>query len=108
MAGEFLACDWGTTNLRAWVIGPGGSVHAEQTFPQLGVSRLKPGEAAARFRSEIRPALGAEHMPALLCGMIGSTLGWAVVPYRECPAELADLAACLHTVDEAPLAGGVR
>jgi 2-keto-3-deoxy-galactonokinase len=38
-----------------------------------------------RFREEIRPALGAEALPALLCGMIGSTLGWAVVPYRDLP-----------------------
>src|SRR3712207_5472255 len=104
MAGEFLACDWGTTNLRAWVIGAGGSVHAHQEFPQLGVSRLKPGEAATRFRDEIRPALGAERMPALLCGMIGSTLGWTVAPYRDCPAQLADLAAGLQTVNDEPLA----
>ena len=101
--GSFLACDWGTTNLRAWVIGEGGSVHAHQEFPQLGVSRLKPGEAARRFREEIRPALGAEGMPALLCGMVGSTLGWTVVPYRSCPAELADLSAGLHTVEADPL-----
>ena len=102
--GPFLACDWGTTNLRAWVLGEGGSVHAHREFPQLGVSRLQPGEAAMRFREEIRPALGAEALPALLCGMIGSTLGWTVVPYRDCPAELSDLAAGLQTVEEDPLA----
>lgn len=99
--GAFLACDWGTTNLRAWVLGESGSVQAHKEFPQLGVSRLQPGEAAKRFRDEIRPALGAEGLPALLCGMIGSTLGWTVVPYLDCPAELASLAAALHEVDAA-------
>ena len=99
---SFLACDWGTTNLRAWVLGEGGSVIAQKEFPQLGVSRLKAGEAAARFHQEIRPALGAERLPALLCGMIGSTLGWTVVPYRDCPAELADLQRGLQPMDDDP------
>ena len=99
----FLACDWGTTNLRAWVIGEGGSIQAQKDFPQLGVSRLAPGEAATRFRGEIRSAMGAEKLPALLCGMIGSTLGWTVVPYKECPADLGDLAGALHRVSDEPL-----
>lgn len=102
MGGAFLACDWGTTNLRAWVISAGGSVRAQKDFPQLGVSRLQPGEAAARFRNDIRPALGAERLPALLCGMIGSTLGWTVAPYRDCPATLADLAGALVSVESDP------
>ena len=53
---------------------------------------------AARFRDEVRPALGAEDLPALLCGMIGSNLGWAVVPYQRCPADLDDLARALHAL----------
>ncbi|WP_268807371.1 2-dehydro-3-deoxygalactonokinase, partial [Tepidimonas taiwanensis] len=39
----------------------------------------------------MRPGLVAEHLPAILCGMIGSTLGWAVADYLPCPASLADL-----------------
>lgn len=98
----FLACDWGTTNLRAWVVGDDGAVAANRDFPDLGVSRLAPGEAATRFRDEIRPALGAESLPALLCGMVGSTLGWTVIPYRDCPAELEDLAKGLVRVADEP------
>ena len=48
----FLACDWGTTNLRAWVVGDDGEVVASRDFP-LGVGH------AAFFqicRSEIRLA----------------------------------------------------
>jgi 2-dehydro-3-deoxygalactonokinase len=93
-----LACDWGTTNLRAWVLDPAGAVVRHQEFP-LGVGRLQPGEAARRFREEVRPALGAESLPAILCGMIGSTLGWTVVPYDRCPTSLDDLAAHLHAVE---------
>lgn len=98
----FLACDWGTTNLRAWRVGAGGEVEAEETYP-CGVGRLEPGRAAAVFREQVRPALAAEGLPALMCGMIGSTLGWAVAPYVACPAGLEDLAAALTEV-----APGVR
>lgn len=86
----FIAGDWGATNLRVWVVGEGGDVLARRDFP-FGVSRLKPGEAAARFEGEVRPALGAESLPALLCGMIGSTLGWTTAAYLICPASLAAL-----------------
>ena len=93
----FLALDWGTTNLRAWVVTDAGSVAAKREFA-LGVSRLGPGEAAKRFAEEVRPALNAETLPAILCGMIGSNLGWIEVPYLDCPAGLDDLAAHLAPV----------
>jgi 2-dehydro-3-deoxygalactonokinase len=103
-----LACDWGTTNLRAWALDEAGSVLADQDFP-LGVSRLQPGEAATRFAHEVRPALQAEGVPAVLCGMIGSNLGWALAPYVDCPATLQDLAGGLLSVDEAAsIVPGVR
>jgi 2-dehydro-3-deoxygalactonokinase len=90
MAAVVLACDWGTTNLRAWTLDGQGQPVAARDFP-LGVSRLAPGEAARRFEAEVRPALGAEALPAILCGMVGSNLGWTVAPYVDCPAGLDDL-----------------
>ena len=92
-----LACDWGTTNLRAWTLDEEGAVLAERFFP-MGVSTLQPGTAAARFEQEVRPALDAEGLPAMLCGMVGSNIGLAVAPYAECPADLAMLAANLLAV----------
>jgi len=86
-----LACDWGTTNLRAWTLDAEGRPTAEKEFA-LGVASLQPGEAAARFKSEVRPALGAHDLPAVLCGMIGSNLGWTVAPYVDTPVGLDDLA----------------
>ena len=97
----FLACDWGTTNLRAWVVGDDGRALSRHEFAELGVSRLQPGEAAVRFVAQVRPALKAEALPAILCGMAGSTLGWAVVPYEAAPVGLARLAGRLMRV-EAP------
>lgn len=95
----FLACDWGTTNLRAWVVGKGGEVLASRDF-ELGVSKLGPGEARARFTDEVRPSLDAERLPAILCGMIGSNLGWRQVDYLPCPAGLEDLRRGLCAVVE--------
>lgn len=104
----YLACDWGTTSLRAWVLNVSGAVVRSRDFP-LGVGKLAPGEAAKRFRDEVRPGLVAEHLPAVLSGMIGSTLGWAVADYLDCPAGLSDLAAHLMQVDdEVWIAPGLR
>lgn len=67
---QFLALDWGTTNLRAFVADRDGRPLRRREFA-LGVAGLAPGEAAARFAAEVRPALDAEGLPALACGMIG-------------------------------------
>ncbi|WP_372784757.1 2-dehydro-3-deoxygalactonokinase [Phenylobacterium sp.] len=107
-AATLLACDWGTTNLRAWTLDRQGAVVAEKDFP-LGVSKLAPGEAAKRFAAEVRPALDAEGLPAILCGMIGSNLGWTAAPYADCPAGLADLARNLTAVaDNVRIVPGLR
>ena len=89
-----LLGDWGSTHLRAWVIGEDGEVRARRAF-DLGVAGLAPGEAAARFESEVRPALGAFGLPVLLSGMVGSNLGWTSAGYVDCPTSLAALAGAL-------------
>lgn len=98
MTGAFLALDWGTTNVRAWVVDDAGGIVSHRDFA-LGVGSLAPGEAAQRFADVVRPAMGAEALPAILCGMIGSTLGWHVVPYLDCPADLPAVQAGLQRVD---------
>lgn len=105
-----LACDWGTTNLRAWTLDGQGAILAEREFP-LGVSRLPRGEAAAVFSDQVRPALHAESTPAILCGMVGSGLGWTTAPYHDCPTTLPDLAKAMIAAPGAPdvrIVPGVR
>ena len=105
---ELLACDWGATNLRAWTLDGQGGVVTQRDFP-LGVSRLVPGEAARRFQAEVRPALGAESLPAILCGMIGSNVGWITAAYVDCPAGLSDLAGKLTAAtDNVRIIPGLR
>jgi 2-dehydro-3-deoxygalactonokinase len=91
MAAALIACDWGSTTLRAWSLDADRAVLASCEFP-FGVNGLAPGAAPARF-AEVRAALGAPEAPAMLCGAIGSNLGWVETPYVDCPAGLDDVAA---------------
>ncbi len=85
----YLAVDWGTSNVRAWRINEAGAAEAACEMP-LGVGRIAKGDAPAVF-ARIRAATHCDDLPALLCGMIGSTLGWREAPYVACPASAADL-----------------
>jgi 2-dehydro-3-deoxygalactonokinase len=96
---DFLAADWGTSNLRVWRLSADGEVVDVRRFP-WGVATLQPGEASQRLKDDIRPALGAEGLPAILCGMVGSAMGIAVAPYADCPAGGAELARSLLQVDD--------
>lgn len=98
---EFLAVDWGTTNLRVWRVGRDGEILDRRQF-RLGVSQISGGDAERVFTRQVRPALGAEHAPALMCGMVGSSLGWREVPYIDCPAGLDEIESRLMTVARAP------
>ena len=90
MTAPFLAVDWGTTNLRAWVVGRDGHASPCSEFP-LGIGKLEAGEAAQTFADTIRPRMGARDLPAILCGMVGSNLGWTSVPYLDSPVDLRGL-----------------
>ena len=96
---DFLAADWGTTHLRVWRLRPDGAVVDVRRFA-WGVATLQPGEAARRLEQDIRPALGAERLPAVLCGMVGSAMGIAPAPYIDCPAGAEDIARGLLEIDE--------
>lgn len=105
-----LACDWGTTNLRAWVLDRAGKVLRSCEFP-FGVASLQPGQAADRF-GDVQDALDACELPAMLCGMVGSNIGWTTAPYVDCPVDLAQVAAGLTPVPgfggQVRIAPGVR
>jgi len=95
MSARFLAVDWGTTNLRAWVVGDNGAASNSVEFP-LGVGKIPAGEAAREFAATVRPRMDAQELPAFLCGMVGSNLGWASVPYLDSPLCFSDLQGHLH------------
>ena len=99
-----IALDWGTSTVRASLMGPGGRMLATQARP-WGIMHT-PGRDFAAAYDTITAAWRAADpgMPAIASGMIGSAQGWAQAPYCACPAGPADLAAAMITV---PTAGGV-
>jgi 2-dehydro-3-deoxygalactonokinase len=87
----FIAVDWGTTNRRAWRIGPDGGVAAELADDR-GILAVAEGGFPAAVE-ELRNRLG--DLPMLMAGMIGSNRGWIEAPYVPCPAGAQELAAAL-------------
>lgn len=100
-----IAVDWGTTNRRAWALGSGGQVLAERQDGE-GLLQVEPQGFARSFADFAAPWLGpGRRLPVVMCGMVGSKLGWAEAPYIAAPADLAGLARRLHPV---PFDGDAR
>jgi 2-dehydro-3-deoxygalactonokinase len=96
---RLIAIDWGSSRLRAWLLGPAGVVLAERGSDD-GASRLV-GDAPV-FAAALQALAGdwlAQRLPAIACGMVGSAHGWREAPYATCPAALAELHRHTVTVD---------
>jgi 2-dehydro-3-deoxygalactonokinase len=91
----YIAVDWGTTNRRAYQIGPGG-VLTDSFEDELGLLAVPRGGFEAAV-DEIRDRLGDR--PMLLAGMVGSNRGWREAPYVPCPAANEDLARAILWVE---------
>ncbi|HEY0043849.1 MAG TPA: 2-dehydro-3-deoxygalactonokinase [Allosphingosinicella sp.] len=84
----FIAVDWGTTNRRAYRLGPGGAL-LDEMEDDRGILSVESGGFDGAV-AEIRARLG--DLPMLMAGMIGSNRGWVEAPYAPCPAGLPELA----------------
>lgn len=100
---RLIALDWGTSNLRASLLGDDGAVLDTRSAPG-GVMAV----AERRFEAALMAVAGdwiATHRcPLIASGMIGSRQGWLEAPYAECPAGLDQVASRLARV---PLEAGV-
>lgn len=83
MKADWIAVDWGTTNLRAYAMGPEG-IRAEVTSED-GMGRLGPEGFEPALIRLIEPWLGPGVTSVLACGMVGSRQGWSEAPYRATP-----------------------
>lgn len=94
---RLIALDWGTSNLRAALLGEAGEVLQARRSAD-GVLAVRDG----RFAQALQAIAGdwiAQHGCALLAsGMIGSRQGWQEVPYLPCPATAAEAALRLVTL----------
>lgn len=83
MRPDWIAIDWGTTNLRVWAMGPEGMLATASSDDGMGhLSRAEFEPALLRL---IEPWLSGATMPVLACGMVGSRQGWHEAPYRAVP-----------------------
>jgi 2-dehydro-3-deoxygalactonokinase len=100
---EWVAVDWGTTNVRAWGIAPDGSVVFSRSSAQ-GMSRLAPDGYPAALTALVGN-VGSEPMDVLICGMAGARQGWREAVYLDAPADLSALAtaAVVPPMPESPL-----
>jgi 2-dehydro-3-deoxygalactonokinase len=81
---SFVAGDWGTSHLRLFLCDRSGNVL--DRIPGPGIAAMT-SPFPAMFESLLsgwESRYGA--LPAVLCGMVGSNIGWAQTPYVECPA----------------------
>jgi 2-dehydro-3-deoxygalactonokinase len=81
---SFIAADWGTSHLRLLLCDAGGNVLDTRSGP--GAAEVRGGFADV-FDSLTAPWEQAQGiLPAVLCGMVGSSIGWIQAPYVACPA----------------------
>jgi 2-dehydro-3-deoxygalactonokinase len=101
---RLIALDWGTSSLRAYLLGRDGTV-LDEFESDKGASRLKGEEFLAAFAEATSG--WRERWPALrslASGMVGSNVGWVEAPYVACPASVEDLAGALgEAPGEGPL-----
>ena len=85
---EWVAVDWGTSNLRAWGIDGSGEIAFSRSSPD-GMSRL----TREQYPSVLTGLLTEVHEPVdvLICGMAGARQGWLEAPYLDAPADLRAL-----------------
>jgi 2-dehydro-3-deoxygalactonokinase len=100
-----LALDWGTSSLRASLLGPGGRLLDSRHRP-WGLLHLPEGGFAAALQGIAGDWLAAAPGLALIAsGMVGSAQGWREAPYVPVPADAAALAAGLLRFEALP---GIR
>jgi 2-dehydro-3-deoxygalactonokinase len=91
-----IAIDWGTSTLRAYRLDESGSILDRRAAPR-GILAVSPGGFPAALAAELA---GWPADPLILMsGMVGSRQGWVEVPYAECPADAASLAAGMRRVE---------
>jgi 2-dehydro-3-deoxygalactonokinase len=84
----FIAGDWGTSRLRLYLCDPAGNVLARSAGEGASIP-----DCAGRFAAAVTPWDKAHGvLPAVLAGMVGSSIGWREVPYLKCPAKPSAIA----------------
>ncbi|ATC23757.1 2-dehydro-3-deoxygalactonokinase [Caulobacter vibrioides] len=91
--------DWGGSRLRLW-LRQGKSVIHRRDGPGVTALTDSPEKTFLDLVGDWREA-GPDH--AILCGMVGSRMGWTEAPYAPCPATTGEIAARAVRIEAAGL-----
>jgi 2-dehydro-3-deoxygalactonokinase len=89
-----IGVDWGTSSLRAFLIGAGGEVIDGVSSPE-GIMQVSGQSFEAVLDRLIGPWIAQAKLPILASGMITSRNGWVETPYAEMPLGACGLAGAL-------------
>ena len=84
---EWIAVDWGTSNLRIWVMDGAHALLAERSSDQ-GMAGLEPTQFEAVLLGIIGEFLALGRVtPVICCGMVGAKQGWIEADYIAVPSK---------------------
>lgn len=96
---KLIALDWGTSSLRAYLLGEKATVLESRSKP-LGILHIPNNQFQNAFESITGDWRSRwPFLPAIASGMIGSRQGWQEVPYIESPADISSIAKHLASVE---------
>lgn len=81
---EWIALDWGTSNLRAWAMDSKGNILSKQSTNQ-GLLCLEPRQFESTLLKLIDTWLGEKETMVIACGMVGAKQGWIDAGYQATP-----------------------
>lgn len=88
---NWIAVDWGTSNLRAWGVDGAGEIVFSRASDK-GMGKLTPAEYPDVLKGLVGDAIDlGQPMDVVICGMAGARQGWLEAPYLEAPADLGGL-----------------
>lgn len=97
MTSRYIAIDWGSTNLRAWLFQGAECLESRQS--EAGVTRLN-GKSPQAVLAEVTYGWRDEQTPVVMAGMVGSNVGWKVAPYLPVPAHFSSIGEQLTAVGD--------
>ncbi|MGI3171050.1 2-dehydro-3-deoxygalactonokinase [Pseudooceanicola sp. C21-150M6] len=98
---QWVAADWGSSNLRLWVMGPDDAVIAAINDPR-GAAGLSGAAFEDTLRACLAPVLAdwrGGDLPVIACGMVGARQGWAEAAYLTVPGVPVDGKLALRVSD---------
>lgn len=87
MTADWIAVDWGTSNLRAWAMK--GDRPVKTGGSDKGMGTLAPAQFEGALLDVVSDWLDGP-TPVIACGMVGARQGWIEAPYRQVPCTPVD------------------